>query len=786
MASRFSNKLYTLIFGILSVILIAISVIVFFLSIKPYLIEQKIIKLNNILLPETEYTQNQINQAITLSQVISSNIRTFYTPNSPMFLSDEYLQMLSSDILKNNYYILGIGYIINSDIELSITSEDYITDNMFAALWQKNYNKQIIVEHFSLKDINNENLLLEAKHKKQVVLGKPFLYNRQGINSLIQPIAAPIYVGDKFIGINVILLSMDFMDEVYKFHIGDIQQDKLILFNKDGLILFYPLKLNIGNSLEDILPNEAVKMLKSVRQKEFISGKYGDYFVVGQYINTPQTDEYWIISLFTPYTKVITGIYSILVLMIILSLIISGFVVLVVSLMSTSYSSLFNSMHKSITNIYKGHLEQHVELITTFSETEKITRSLERLRLRLLTLIELHNKLAEREYTDRLAPTNPGDLLANSINNAFEKIIKRWQDRQQIEESKRRSDWINKGLSDIYEAARVEENSFKVLGEKVLDSYIKHADAVIAGFFVYDEKQDILRSVITFAYEQERSFDREIKPGEGYIGTAILEKKRTYIRKLPDDYKVLVVGLGETKPQSALILPLVLNDQVQGVIELLFLKELEDYELEYFDRTTIVVAQAIKSIKINLETERLLQQTLNQAQELEKTRKLLQEHIKELEQREKALKDSQAQMQGILDAVNHTLLTVEYLTDGTFLSANELFYKKMEYSPVDLKDTNVLEIVPENSKKELREIIKKVSKGEHISKIVQRQTKYGEKLWLYATYTPYRDPEGKITRVLFFGFDITDTYNQIQNLKEKIEQLNEQIILLERALNEIE
>ncbi len=785
MAKRFSNKLYTLIFTLVATTLITVSVILFFVSIRPFLIEQKIIKLNSILLPEAEYTQNQLNRAITLSQIISSNLRTFYTPNSPMFLSDEYLQMLSSDILKNNYYILGIGYIINSDIELSITSENYITDNMFSALWQKNFNKQIVVQHFSLKDINNPNILLEAKHQKHVILGKPFLYNKQGVNSLVQPIATPIFVGDKFIGVDIVLLSLDFMDETYKFHVGDLQEDKLILFNRDGTILFYPLKLNIGNSLESILPEKSVKLLQAINRKENVSDRYGDYFVVGQYINSPQTDQYWIISLFTPYAKFITGIYLILVLMIIASIIVSALTVLSVSLFSTSYSTIFNSIYKSIINIYKGHLEQHVELLTSFSETDKITRSLERLRLRLLTMTELHKKLAQRDYSDRLSPTNPGDMLAISVNNAFEQIIKRWQDRREIEESKRQSDWINKGLSDIYEAARVVENSFKVLGEQILDSYIKHTGAVIAGFFVYDEQDHILRSVVTFAYEQERSFRREIKPGEGYIGTAILEKKRTYIRKLPDDYKVLVTGLGETKPRSALILPLVLNEQIQGVVELLFLKELKDYELEYFDRTTVVVAQAIKSIKINLETERLLNQTIKQAQELEKTRKLLQKHIQELEQREKALQDSQAQMKGILDAVNHTLLTVEYQTDGTFISANELFYKKMEYSPKDLQGVNVLEIVTEKNRKELREIIKKVSQGEHISRIVQRQTKFGEKLWLYATYTPYRNPEGRITRVLFFAFDITDTYNQIQELKEKIEQLNEQIQILEQALNKL-
>ncbi len=785
MAKRFSNKLYTLNFVIISAILIAISIIFFFASIKPFLLEQKIIKLNNILLPEAEYAQNQLNKAITLSQIVSSNIKTFFTPNSPMFLSDEYLQTLSNDILKNNYYIQGMGFIISGDIELSITGEDYLTDRVFSALWQKNFNEQIQLQHFSLKDINNPNLLLECKHLKRPVIGKPFLYNRQGINTLIQPIASPIFVMDKFIGIDVVFLSLDFMDEIYKFHINDISQDKLVLFNKQGTILFYPFKLNIGNSIESIIPKNSINLIRDINHKRPISTKYGDYFVVGKYITTSQSDQLWVISLFTQYSAVVIGIYLILFLLIIISLAISGLVVLIISMVSTSYSDIFSTIHKSITNIYMGHLNERVEILSSFSETDEITHSLERLRLRLLTLVELQNKLAERNYTDRLSATNPTDLLANSINNAFEKIIQRWKDRKEIEESKRRSDWINKGLSDIYEAARVQENSYQRLGRQILDKFIKHTNAVIAGFFVYDKTSESLKSVVTFAYEQEHSFERDIKPGHGYIGNAILEKKMTYIRHLPVDYKVLVIGLGETRPKSALILPLVLNNEIQGVIELLFLRELQDYELEFFERTSIVVAQAIKSIQVNIETERLLEQTINQAKELEKARKLLQEHIKELEDREKELNNSQAQMKGILDAVNYTLITVEYTTDGTFVSGNELFYKKMEYSPEDLEDVNIIELVPDEGKKELRDILKRVSKGEHISKIVQRQTKYGQKLWLYATYTPYYDIEGKITRILFFAFDITETFNQIQELKSKIEELNEQIKLLEKALKEV-
>ncbi len=783
---KFKNNLYKNIFFIISSALIIIVLVVFFLFIKPYLIKQKSIRLYNQLLPEAQYVQQELNKSILLSEILAANLKTFYTPNTALFLSDEYLQSIASDILKENYYIQAIGFVIQADLQLSITNEDYINDNgFFIGIWEKNFNNQIEHRILNLEKTGNENIILEVKNSKKPILGKPFLYTSQGLNTVMQPIAAPIFVGNKFIGSVIIFLSMDFMDEAYKLNIYTQKDNKLLLFNKEGTILFYPLKLNIGKQLETIIPGYSVEILKTIARKENLTGKFGDFFITGIYINTIQKDQYWIISIFTPYNKFISTVYLALAILIIGALVISIIVIISLSLISAPFENIFTSMIKSATNLYKGELDDNVEIISSFEETYQITHTLERLRLRLISTVDLHNKLAERIYTDRLPVLSPRDRLAKSINNAFEKIIQRWKDRLEMEENKRKSDWINQGIAAMYEAVRIQQNSYQLLGEQVLDSFIKHANPVIAGFFIYDQEKNKLKAVAAFAYEEKRSFDREIEPGQGYIGNAVLEKKMTYIKKLPDDYHLYLLGLGETKPKSALILPIVMNEEILGAIELLFLRELEDYEFEYFDKSTIAIAQAIKSIQINLRTEKLLEQSRQQAQELEKTKELLQQQIESLKQREEELRKTQQETKGILQAVNHTLLTVEYQTDGTFISANELFLQKMEYSLDELEGINVLEIVPEDQQKDLKQIIKRVAKGEHISKIVKRQTKYGEVIWLYATYTPFYDLSGTITKILFFAFDISETYKRIQELEEKVQRLNEEIAALEKALNEL-
>ena len=57
---------------------------------------------------------------------------------------------------------------------------------------------------------------------------------------------------------------------------------------------------------------------------------------------------------------------------------------------------------------------------------------------------------------------------------------------------------------------------------------------------------------------------------------------------------------------------------------------------------------------------------------------------------------------------------------------------------------------------DLKTIIDQVSAGVSVTRQVKRYTKSGDEKLLWATYTPYYDKDGDITRVMFFAFDITD------------------------------
>ena len=124
----------------------------------------------------------------------------------------------------------------------------------------------------------------------------------------------------------------------------------------------------------------------------------------------------------------------------------------------------------------------------------------------------------------------------------------------------------------------------------------------------------------------------------------------------------------------------------------------------------------------------------------------------------------------MMNAINHTVMTVEYTLEGIILNSNDIYEKIMGFSIEDIKGVNVLDIV-KDQKEDLSKIIKQVGKGIPVKRQVKRYTKTGEEKWLSATYTPYIDKDENITRVLFFAFDITKMKLELDKFKRTSKDL---------------
>jgi hypothetical protein len=115
--------------------------------------------------------------------------------------------------------------------------------------------------------------------------------------------------------------------------------------------------------------------------------------------------------------------------------------------------------------------------------------------------------------------------------------------------------------------------------DKILSNLAKHFDAVLGVIYLKEDNKDVLKPLSTYAWASEKA-PGSFKIGEGLNGQAAKSKSTMKITDIPGDYMKVTSSLGEGSPGNLLLIPLLLNKDLIGMIELAFFKEIDD-EVEW-------------------------------------------------------------------------------------------------------------------------------------------------------------------------------------------------------------
>lgn len=397
---------------------------------------------------------------------------------------------------------------------------------------------------------------------------------------------------------------------------------------------------------------------------------------------------------------------------------------------------------------------------------------------------EFINRLINDDMQTDVSELISSDKIGKSLINLRENLSnnKLEQERRKREDDQR--NWVSEGLAKFSDILRKDNDNIEDLSYNIISNLVKYMKANQGGFFLISEEgknHKFFEQTACYAYDRKKFANKKVEWGEGLIGTCVLEKQTIYLAEIPDSYMEITSGLGKANPKSLLIIPLMINNEVHGVIELASFQKFEKHEIEFAEKVAESIASTISAVSINIKTSNLLRSTQEQAQVLASQEEQMRQNMEELQATQEEAARQGEKLSSFTSAVNHTLIRAEYNTDGTLIYANTKFLSKLGYSSnSEVEGKHISTFINIKDRVWFDPIWEGLSGGgRHFEGDMKHVTKTGQDLWFIATYTCMRRDDGSVEKILFLGIDTTDTKKQSLDFEAQINALNRSSIKAE-------
>jgi PAS domain S-box-containing protein len=352
------------------------------------------------------------------------------------------------------------------------------------------------------------------------------------------------------------------------------------------------------------------------------------------------------------------------------------------------------------------------------------------------------------------------DVLGNSLLEMRESLKEAQKKEEERKKEEEKQNWATKGLAKFGDILRQSTDDMEEFGYSIISNLVKYIEANQGAIFIInddDENDKHIEMLAAYAYDRRKHIEKRVEMGEGLIGRCIQEQQTIHMTDLPQEYIHITSGLGQANPNSLLIVPLKVNDEVYGAVELAGFKDFEDYVIKFVEDVGEDIASTIKTTKINIQTNKLLEQSQQQSEELSSQEEEMRQNMEELQATQEEAARRSAEMEGLINALKKSNHVIEYDMNGKILEVNDNYLNLFNMNKdeiVGLHHTDYKDMSDEELKK-YEQFWEDLRNGE--TKKETSTIKIGRKKYTFIeTYTPIMDQYGNPEKVLKIATDITE------------------------------
>ncbi len=372
------------------------------------------------------------------------------------------------------------------------------------------------------------------------------------------------------------------------------------------------------------------------------------------------------------------------------------------------------------------------------------------------------------------------ERLQQRINEAVSEVEQQKEaaeaSNQELKEKQREielSNWHANSLATFGDILRQDKDNLEDFSYQIIRNLVKYSGAIAGALYLINEDEpneseqtkgkqgeSYIEMKACYAYDQRKRINKTIEPGEGMVGRSIKDHEPVYLTRLPENYLTISSGLGQTQPDSLMIVPLVTGEEVYGAFELARFGKFEQYIRNFLEDVAEDIAVTMKTTYINLRTNRLLEQSRAQYEELSNQKEELQQNVEELKATREEADRIKTEMEGLVEALKKTSYFVQFDKEGKVSEINDLYLQLSGNTSRNITGKSFTEFFHsmEITVNGYDEIWQSIMKGQAQKRLLK--INHGDQIrTLVGTFIPIPNKQGDTEKVVQIATDITPYLN---------------------------
>ncbi|MBI9068707.1 MAG: hypothetical protein JEZ09_15530 [Salinivirgaceae bacterium] len=694
------------------------------------------------------------------------------------------------DLLEKNPNFLSVWSILESnsidsfDKQYSNTVGSTILGNFRYKYYRQNDSIFLseVIEQDST-EVFSGNIYNTVKNRAGEVVVEPYKYsytNSKNDAILQTNMLAPIIKDNKFIGVVGVDAPLNQIQSYFS-KIKPLETGKAYIITNQGNFLSHPDSSYLSKSFEDYASN--IELTYNVSEK-VSAGEHISFFATEPLTNTNSLfifqpihiggcKDPWSFCISIPsetlYKSANDTFKSTLIIGILGLLIVS----VVIALIAFSISKPLVKTTKNLKRLSVGNIKDvSTNKYLIRDEIADMADAMNNLVNGLTSAAKFAHEIGNGNLDAKYTLLSKDDLLGNSLLNMQHRLTVAKKEEEKKRKEDEKTNWVTHGLATFGEIIRQHNDNMEKFSMNVVENLVKYTNAAQIAIYINQQIEDDDFSEAGYelkaamAYGKPIMMQKSFKSGEEMLGRSVNENKTIYLKEIPEKYVLLSPGMQDKKrPQYLLIIPICINNNSLGVFELLFYSEIENHYIEFIEKLSENIASVISSVKTNIRTANLLEQSQHQADALAQHEEEMRQNLEEMQAtQEEALKRYNS-LNSHLKAFNNTLMIAELDTTGRVIemsppmrviySGNTEKIKSVFFDSLSYHDSNT----SESFEKFLNNVM-----ANGMAKRMRVINRRNKTIWILETFKLI-ETEGMRPKIIVLAMEKTEE-------KEMSEQLN--------------